>query len=132
MVSVGLPSPEPYVTGPVGTTIATRRSAIAPVEITGKFDLKAAKIDGASDGEKAAGIDATLNLGVKLSAAAKLLSADFEGKGNGLARQGPDRLRRRRHRPAARCVAACGRRTDVALDWRRNATGSDSLRGRAL
>jgi hypothetical protein len=134
MAKAGLPSPEPYVTGPVGATIVYQTQRNRAVDITGKFDLKAAKVDGGLIGwEKAAGIDATLNLGVKLSAAAKLLSADFEGKGNGLAAKGQIGFADGGTvQQLALSQLAVGR-TDIALDWRRNATGSDfAVRGRAL
>ena len=134
MAKAGLPSPEPYVTGPVGAAIVYQTQRNRTVDITGKFDLKAAKVDGGLIGwEKAAGIDATLNLGVKLSAAAKLLSADFEGKGNGLAAKGQIGFAEGGIvQQLALSQLAVGR-TDIALDWRRHATGSDfAVRGRAL
>src|SRR5471032_2308159 len=81
LAKAGLPSPEPYITGPVGATVVYQTQSNGTSDVTGKFDLKAAKLDGAPIGwTKAAGVEASLNVGVKLSAGAKILS--------GLRRQG--------------------------------------------
>lgn len=134
MAKAGLPSPEPYITGPVGTTIVYQTQTNGTSDVTGKFDLKAAKLDGTPIGwTKAAGIDASLNVGVKLSATAKLLSADFDGKGNGLVAKGKlDFADGGIVQQVSLSQFSLGR-SDIALDWRRNATGVDiALRGRSL
>ena len=134
MVKARLPSPEPYVTGPVGATIAYQTQSNGTSEVTGKFDLKAAKLDGALIGwRKAAGIDASLNLGVKLAAGAKLLSADFDGKGNGLSAKGQVGFGDGGIVQGVRLSQFSLGRSDVALEWQRNAKGVDiALRGRSL
>jgi hypothetical protein len=134
MVKAGLPSPEPYISGPVGTTIVYQTQPNGTSDVTGKFDLKAAKFDGSLIGwTKAAGVDASLNIGVKLSAAAKLLSADFDGKGNGLAAKGQVGFADGGIVQRVRLSQFSLGRSDVALDWRRNAAGVDmALYGRSL
>jgi hypothetical protein len=134
MAKAGLPSPEPYVTGPVGATIVYQTQSNGTSDITGKFDLKAAKLDGSLIGwTKAAGIDSSLNIGVKLSAGAKLLSADFDGKGGGLSAKGQVGFGEGGIVQQVRLLQLSLGRSDVALDWRRHAKGVDiALRGRSL
>ena len=134
MAKAGLPSPEPYITGPVGATIVYQTQSNGTSDVTGKFDLKAAKLDGALIGwTKATNVDASLNVGVKLSAGAKLLSADFDGKGNGLVAKGKLGFAEGGIVQQLSLSQFSLGRSDVAFDWRRNATGVNvALRGRSL
>ena len=134
LAKAGLPSPEPYITGPVGATIVYQTQSNGTSDVTGKFDLKDAKLDGAPIGwTKTAGIDASLNVGVKLSAGAKLLSADFDGKGNGLVAKGKLGFADGGIVQQLSLSQFSLGRSDVALDWRRNATGVDiAVHGRSL
>ncbi len=134
MAKAGLPSPEPYITGPVGATIVYQTQSNGTSDVTGKFDLKGARVDGAPIGwTKAAGIDASLNIGVKLYGGAKLLSADFDGKGNGLVAKGKLGFADGGIVQQVSLSQFSLGRSDVAFDWRRNATGVDmAVRGRSL
>ena len=134
LAKAGLPSPEPYISGPVGATVVYQTQSNGTSDVTGKFDLKGAKLDGTPIGwAKAAGIDASLNVGIKLSAGAKLLSADFDGKGNGLVTKGKLAFADGGIVQQVSLSQFSLGRSDVALDWRRNAKGVDmALRGRSL
>ncbi len=134
MTKAGLPSPEPYVTGPVGTALVYQTLANGTGEVTGKFDLKGAKLDVASFGwAKAAGVEALLNLTVKLSAAGKVLSADFDGRGGGLTTKGLIGFVDGGTVQQVNFQQLSLGRSDLALEWKRNATGVEMVvRGRSL
>ncbi len=134
MAKAGLPSPEPYVSGPVGATVVYQTRSNGTSEVTGKLDLKAATIDGSLVGwTKAAGIESSLNIGVKLAAGAKLLSADFESKGGGLVAKGQIGFGDGGTVQQVSLSQLSLGRSDVAFDWRRNARGVDiDLRGRSI
>lgn len=134
MVKAGLPSPEPYVSGPVGATVSYQTQANGTSEVAGKFDLKGARLDGSLIGwTKAAGIESSLNVVVKLAAGAKVLTADFDGKGGGLTAKGQVGFGDGGTVQSVRLSQFALGRSDVAFDWRRNPKGVDiDLRGRSL
>jgi hypothetical protein len=134
MAKAGLPSPEPYITGPVGATIVYQTQINGTSDVTGKFDLKSAKVDGGPIGwTKAPGVDASLGVGLKLAAAAKLLSADFDGKGDGLAARGQVVFAEGNTVQRVSLSQLVLGRSDFSLDWRRTATGADAaLSGRSI
>lgn len=134
MTKAGLPSPEPYVSGPVGTTLVYQTQTSGASDVTGKLDLKAAKLDVSPLAwTKAAGVDASLTLGLKLTAASKLLSADFDGRGADLVAKGQIQFGDKAAVQQVSLQQLSLGRSDVAFDWNRSATGVDiSLRGRSL
>ena len=99
IAKAGFPSPEPYVTGPLGvTSFAYQVASNGTSELQGRFDLKAAKVALAPLGwTKDAGADGQLNLVMKLAAGAKLTTADLDVRGRSL----PGPARRRSHRTAS-------------------------------
>ncbi len=134
IAKAGLPSPEPVVSGPVGTTLAYQTQSNGTSEVTGKFDLKATKVDATPIGwAKAAGVDASLNLSVKLSAGGKLLSAEFDGKSAGFVAKGQIGFGEGAAVQQVSVQQFVLGRSDVAGDWRRSASGVDmSIHGHSL
>jgi hypothetical protein len=134
MAKAGLPSPEPYVSGPVGTTLSYQTLANGSSEVAAKLDLKAARLEAAPIGwTKAAGADASLTLGLKLAAGAKLVSADFDGKGGGLAAKGQLLFGDKAIVQQASLQQFSLGRSDLMLDWKRNAGGVDiAVRGHSI
>lgn len=134
MVKAGFPSPEPYVSGPVGVVLSYQVQPNGTGELIGKLDLRGAKAVLAPLGwSKAGGAEGQVALNLKLAPGAKLVSADFDGRSNGLVAKGQLRFD---SDSAVQQVAlqqlAIGR-TDVALDWKRVAGGVEiALRGPSL
>lgn len=135
IAKAGFPSPEPYVSGPLGVTSLSYQVATnGTSELQGRFDLRGAKVVMAPLGwTKNPGAEGQLTLGLKLAAGAKLTTADVEGRGNGLTakgqvRFGPDNTVQQ----VSMSQFALGR-TDMAADWRRGVGGVEvTLRGRSL
>ncbi len=134
MAKAGLPSPEPYVSGPVGTTLSYQTQANGSSDVAAKLDLKAARLEAAPIGwTKAAGVEAALTLGLKFSAGAKLLSADFDGKGGGLAAKGQVLFGDKAIVQQVSLLQFSLGRSDLTFDWKRNPTGVDvTLSGRSI
>lgn len=134
MAKAGLPSPEPYVSGPVGTTLSYQTQANGSSEVAAKLDLKAASLEAAPIGwTKAAGVDSSLTLGLKLAAGAKLVSADFDGKGGGLAARGQVSFGDKAIVQQVSLQQFSLGRSDLMFDWKRNAAGVDiAVRGRSI
>ncbi len=134
MEKAGFPSPEPYVTGPVGTTLRYQTHANGTGELTAKLDLKAAKASIAPlSWTKAAGSEATVDLALKLAKDAKLASATFEARGSGLTAKGQLKFGNDSAVQELSFQQVAIGRTDISLDWKRHAGGVDvSISGRAL
>jgi hypothetical protein len=134
MAKAGLPSPEPYVSGPVGTTLSYQTQTNGSSDVTAKLDLKAARLEVAPLGwTKAGGVEASLALGLKLAAGAKLVSADFDGTGGGIAAKGQVLFGDKAIVQQVSLQQFSLGRSDVAFDWKRNATGVDiAVRGRSI
>lgn len=134
MVKAGFPSPEPYVSGPVGVVLSYQVQPNGVGEVVGKLDLRGAKAALAPLGwSKLAGSEGQAAFTLKLAPGAKMQSVDFDGRSNGLVAKGQLRFD---GDGAVQQVAlqqlAIGR-TDVALDWKRVAGGVEiALRGPSL
>jgi len=130
----GFPSPEPYISGPVGVTMRYQENAGGAAELTGKFDLKAAKAAVAPLGwSKEAGVDGALSLSLKLARGGKLASADFDSKANGLVVKGQVRFGSDDAVQQVNLLQIAIGRTDLGVDWKRNAGSTEiNLKGRAL
>ena len=130
----GFPSVEPYVVGPVGTTLSYQVANNGTGEVGGRFDLKAAKLSVAPLAwSKEAGTDALATMTLKLAAGGKITTADFDARAAGLqtkgqVRFGTDGSVQQISLPQVRLD-----QTDVAVDWRTSANGIDiSVKGQAL
>lgn len=134
MAKAGFPSPEPYLTGPVGVVMSYQTQVNGSSEVQAKLDLKGAKAVSEELGwTKSGGTPGTLNVGVKLASGAKLTSIDFDGQGNGLVAKGQVRFGAGAAVEQVDVKKLSIGRTDVALDWRRAGKGVEiGLQGRSL
>jgi hypothetical protein len=134
IAKAGFPSPEPYASGPIGvSSLAYQVAANGTGELQGRFDLKAAKLTTPLGWTKDAGSDAQLTLTLKMATGGKLSTADFEGRGSGLAAKGQVRFGADSSvQQVALSQLALGA-TDLEGEWRRATNGVDvTLRGRSL
>jgi hypothetical protein len=134
IAKAGFPSPEPYVSGPIGVTSFSYQ--VAPNgtgELQGRFDLKGAKLTTPLAWTKEAGVDGQLSLTMKLAAGGKLTTTDFEGRASGLSAKGQVRFGADSSvQQVALSQLALGA-SDLSVEWRRAANGVDvALRGRSL
>jgi hypothetical protein len=134
VAKAGFPSPEPYVTGPVGIALQYQVAPNGTGEVTGRFDLKAAKLAlQPLAWTKDAGADAQLTMALKLAAGGKLTTADFEGRGNGLQAKGQMRFSGDNSVQQVTLQQVKIGQTDIAVDWKRGPNGVEvSLKGKAL
>ncbi len=130
----GFPSPEPYVTGPIGTTLSYQVAPNGAGEVVGRFDLKGAETTLAPiEWSKPAGTDGLLQMTMKLAPSGKLATIDFDGRANGL--QGKGQVRFDGDNSVQQVSLQHFRigRTDMAVDWRRASGGVElALRGASL
>jgi hypothetical protein len=135
IAKAGFPSPEPYVSGPLGvTSLSYQVAANGTSELQGRFDLKGTKVAVAPLGwTKDPGAEGQLTVGLKLAAGAKLTTADVEGRGNGLAAKGQVRFGADNTVQQVSMSQFTLGRTDMTADWRRGAGGVEvTFRGRSL
>lgn len=134
MQKAGFPSTEPYLTGPVGVTLAYQHNNNGSSDVTGKLDLKGAKLEVAAlDWKKDSGTDGLLNLVLKIVAGGKIGSAEFDGRAAGLQTKGQVRFSGDHAVQHVSLQQLAIGRTDFSLDWKRAADGVDLvLKGRAL
>ncbi len=134
VAKAGFPTPEPYVTGPVGTTLHYQVATNGTGEVVGRFDIKAAKAMVLPLGwTKEPGTDGQMHLALKLAAGGKLVSADFEGHANGLLGKGVVRFAGDNVPQQVTLQQFKIGQTDLAIDWKRTAEGVDlSLKGPSL
>lgn len=134
LVKAGFPSTEPYVKGPVGTSVTYQVQANGGGELVGRFDLKAAElaVQELAWG-KQPGADGKLGLTFKLAPKGKLVSADFDGRANGLVAHGQVQFAGDNVLQQLSLKQLVLGRSDVALDWKRGNSGVDvSLVGKSL
>jgi hypothetical protein len=128
----GFPSPEPYISGPLATTLSYQVATNGTGEVIGRFDLKGATIDAQPlDWKKQPGGEGQAVLTFKLAPGGKLSSMDFEGRSNGLSGKGHARFADNVLQQISLAQFKVGR-TDVAVDWRRSATGAEIVLNGAL
>ncbi len=93
VAKAGFPSLEPYLSGPVGTTLSYQVATNGTGEVVGRFDIKAAKADDrAARLDQAAGRRGQVQMTLKLAAGGKLTTIDFDGRSNGLSGKGQVRF----------------------------------------
>ena len=133
VAKAGFPSLEPYVTGPIGTTLSLSggdqrhgrgasaastsrgpRSTVAPLGWT-----------------KEPGTEGQAHDGLKLAAGGKLTTVDFDGRANGLGGKGTVRFAGDNAVQQVTLQQLKIGQTDVAVDWKRVPGGVElSMRGR--
>lgn len=134
MGKAGFPPVEPYVTGPVATTLHYQVATNGTGEVVGRFEIKGAKAQAPPLGwTKEPGTDGQVLLALKLAAGGKLTTLDFEGHANGLLAKGQVRFAGEGVVQQITLQQIKIGRTDVAVDWKRVAGGVElSLRGPSL
>jgi hypothetical protein len=130
----GFPSPEPYVTGPLATTLHYQVATNGTGEVVGRFELKGATIAARPLAwNKEPGTDGQLLIALKLLAGGKLATVDFEGRANGLLGKGQVRFAGDNALQQITLQQLKVGRTDVAVDWKRVPNGVElALRGASL
>lgn len=134
VAKAGFPSPEPYLTGPLGTTLHYQVATNGSSELVSRFDIKGAMASVPPLGwSKEPGTEGQVLMTVKLAAGGKLTTVDFEGRGNGLFGKGAVRFAGDNAVQQVTLQQLKIGQTDVALDWKRVAGGVElSLRGPSL
>jgi hypothetical protein len=130
----GFPSIEPYVVGPIGTTLHYQVATNGTGEVGGRFDLKAAKLSVLPLAwSKEAGTESLATVTLKLAAGGRIATADFDGRGGGLQVKGQVRFAGDSSVQQISLQQVKLGQTDIAVDWRRHAGGIDiAVRGQAL
>lgn len=134
IAKAGFPSPEPYVSGPLGTTLSYQVAVNGTSEVSGRFDLKAASLDVRPlDWKKPPGTDGSLQVGVKLVPGGKLSSIEFDGRSSGLASRGQVRFAADNAVQQVSVSQLTVGRSDLAFDWTRGPASVDiAVRGTEL
>ena len=134
VAKAGFPAVEPYVTGPVATTLHYQVATNGTSEVVGRFEIKGAKAVLAPLGwTKEPGTDGQVLVALKLAAGGKLTTIDFEGHANGLSGKG--QVRFAGDNAVQQIVAQQVKigKTDVSIDWKRVPGGVElALRGASL
>ncbi len=133
VAKAGFPSPEPYLSGPIGTTLAYQVATNGTGELTGRFDIKGARADVAPlDWAKPPGTEGQIQTTMKLAPGGKLTTIDVDGRANGLNAKGQLRFAGDTLQQIAVQHLKLGQ-TDVSGDWKRIQGGVEvSLRGPSL
>ncbi|UYN97472.1 MAG: hypothetical protein KIT25_11245 [Enhydrobacter sp.] len=134
LVKAGLPSPEPYVAGPVSTNVVYQVQPNGTGEVIGRFDLKAAQVSVSELAwGKEPGVDGQLAATIKLVPGGKVTSLEFDGRGGGLAAKGQARFADGGAIQQLSLSQFALGRSDIAFDWKRAAGAVDvALSGRSL
>jgi hypothetical protein len=134
LAKAGFPSAEPYVTGAVGTNVAYQVQPNGAGEVVGRFDLKGAQLTISELAwGKEPGADGKLGMTLKLAPKGKLVSADFDGRANGLIARGQAHFAGDNALQNISLKQFVLGRSDFAFDWKRAAGGVEvSLVGKSL
>jgi len=135
IAKAGFSSVEPYVTGPMNLTgLRYQVMSNGQSDLSVHADLKGAKATFAPlDWTKDPGIDGLVNLAMKLGPGSKLVSAEFDGKGAGLALKGQVKFGADNTVQQVAFSQFQLGRTDLAIDWKRSPGRVEiALKGRAL
>lgn len=124
VAKAGFPSIEPYLSGPIGTTLQYQVATNGTSEVTGRFDIKAAKADVAPlVWSKQPGTEGQVQVTMKLAAGGKLSTIDFDGRANGLSGKGVVRFNGDNVLQQVALQQLKIGQTDVAVDWKRVSGG---------
>jgi hypothetical protein len=134
MAKAGFPPVEPYVTGPVATTLHYQLATNGTSEVVGRFEIKGAKAVAPPLGwTKEPGTDGQVLVALKLATGGKLTTIDFEGHANGLLAKGQVRFAADNAVQQIVLQQIKIGQTDVAVDWKRVPGGVElALRGPSL
>jgi hypothetical protein len=134
VAKAGFPSPEPYLSGPVGTTLSYQLATNGTGEVVGRFDIKGAKADVAPlDWVKQPGVEGEIKTTMKLAAGGKLTTIDVDGRANGLNAKGQVRFTGDNALQQITVQQLKLGQTEVSGDWKRVQGGVEvSLRGPTL
>ena len=124
VAKAGFPSPEPYVTGPIGIALQYQVAPNGTGEVTGRFDLKASKLAiQPLLWTKNPGTDALATMALKLAVGGKLVTADFDARGDGLQGKGQVKFSGDNAVQQVSVQQLKIGQTDVAIDWQRGPGG---------
>lgn len=134
VAKAGFPSPEPYLSGPVGTTLSYQVATNGTSEVIGRFDIKAAKAEIVPlDWTKQPGTEGQVQMTMKLAAGGKLTTLDFDARANGLSGKGQVRFTGDNALQQITVNQIKIGQTEVAGDWKRVPGGVEvTLRGPIL
>jgi len=134
VAKAGFPSPEPYLSGPVGTTLSYQVATNGTGEVVGRFDIKPARAEVVPlDWTKQPGTEGQVQMTMKLAAGGKLTTLDFDAHSNGLSGKGQVRFSGDNALQQITVNQIRLGQTDVAGDWKRTPGGVEvSLRGPTL
>jgi hypothetical protein len=134
VAKAGFPPVEPFVSGPIGTTLHYQVATNGTGEVVGRFDIKAAKADVPPIAwTKQPGTEGLAHMTAKLLAGGKLASIDFDGRANGLSGKGAVRFAGDNVLQQVTLQQFKIGQTDMAVDWKRITGGVElALRGPAL
>jgi hypothetical protein len=134
VAKAGFPSIEPYLTGPIGTTLHYQVAPNGTGEVVGRFDIKGAKASVAPIAwTKEPGTEGQVLMTLKLAAGGKLTTIDFDSRANGLSGKGVVRFSGDNVLQQVTLQQFKIGKTDVAVDWKRVQGGVElSLRGPVL
>lgn len=134
VAKAGFPSPEPYLSGPVGTTLSYQVATNGTSEVIGRFDIKAAKAEIVPlDWTKQPGTEGQVQMTMKLAAGGKLTTLDFDARANGLSGKGQVRFTGDNALQQITVNQIKIGQTEVAGDWKRVPGGVEvTLRGPTL
>ena len=130
----GFPSIEPFVVGPIGTMLLYQVAPNGTGEVSGRFDMKAAKLAVTPLAwTKEAGIDALATMTLKLAAGGKITTADFDARAATLQTKGQLRFGADSSVQQIALQQVKIGLTDIAVDWRRHPGGIDiAVRGPSI
>jgi hypothetical protein len=134
VAKAGFPSPEPYLSGPVATTLSYQVATNGTSEVVGRFDIKAAKAEIVPlDWTKQPGTEGQVQMTMKLAAGGKLTTLDFDARANGLSGKGQVRFTGDNALQQITVNQIKIGQTEVAGDWKRVPGGVEvTLRGPIL
>ncbi|CAN5750213.1 hypothetical protein BH11PSE3_BH11PSE3_23670 [soil metagenome] len=120
VAKAGFPSPEPFVTGPLGTVLSYQVATNGSSEVVGRFDLKAATASVPPIAwSKEPGTDGLVLVTIKLAPGGKLTTIDFDGRGNGLNGKGVARFAGDNGLQQISLQQFRIGQTDVVADWKK-------------
>lgn len=130
----GLPSPEPWLKGPIATTLHYQVAPNGASEVVSRFEIRGAQATAPPLAwTKQPGIDGQIQMTAKLAPGGKIQTIDYDARSNGLLAAG--QVRFGGDSTVQQVVVHQFRlgRTDVAGEWRRGQGGVElALRGAAL
>lgn len=134
IAKAGLPSPEPWIKGPITTTLSYQVATNGASEVVGRFEIRGAYASAPPLGwAKEPGIDGQVQMTARLASGGKVQTIDYDVRSNGL--QSVGQVRFGGDSSVQHVVVQQFRigRTDIAGEWRRAPGGVEvALRGATL